>query len=113
MAITAEDVKKLRETTGLPLMECKKALNETGGDPEKAIRWLREHGKSVQSGRADRTTEFGRFGIYTSGKVGAIVELKCESAPVVKNDEFLALSDALAQQLATGPGAKTADELLD
>ncbi len=113
MAITAEDVKKLRERTGLPLMDCKKALTESGGDFDGAIRWLRENGKNIQSGRADRATEFGRFGLFFNDKVGAIVELKCESAPVAQNDEFVDLAQSLAQQLAEGPGAQTADELLD
>lgn len=113
MAISAEDVKKLRERTGLPLMDCKKALGESNGDFEGAIRWLRENGKSIQSGRADRATEFGRFGLHFNDKVGAIVELKCESAPVAANEEFIALAQGLAQQLAAGSGAATADELLD
>jgi elongation factor Ts len=63
--------------------------------------------------RADRATEEGRIAIYTSisGKVGAMVELQCESAPVATNDEFKQLASDLAQQLATGPGAATPDEL--
>ncbi len=112
MAITAEDVKKLREKTGLPLMDCKKALLESKGDFDGAIRWLRENGVKIQSGRADRVTEFGRFGLHFDGKSGAMVEIKCESAPVTQNDEFIDLANALAKQLATGPGAATADELL-
>jgi elongation factor Ts len=94
-------------------MDCKKALGEANGDFEGAIRWLRENGKNIQSGRADRATEFGRFGLYFNDKVGAIVELKCESAPVAANEEFVALAQGLAQQLAEGAGAKTVDELLD
>ncbi len=113
--ITAGDVKRLRERTGLPMMDCKKALSETDGDEEKAIEILRKAGQTVMSKRADRVTSFGRFGIYcgVDRPAGAIVELQCESAPVASHDEFVQLANDLAQQLATGPGASTADGLLD
>ncbi len=113
--ITAAAVTGLRKKTGLPMMECKRALQETGGDEEAAIRWLRERGNEVQEKRADRETAFGRFGLYANvdAPTGAIVELKCESAPVTANDEFIELANNLAEQLATGPGAATGDELLD
>ena len=112
--ITAAAVKALREKTGLPLMDCKKALAESGGNEEAAVKWLRERGLKVMGGRTDRETAFGRFGIYAGldKATGAIVELKCESDPVAKNDEFIQLAADLAQQLATGPGASSADELL-
>jgi elongation factor Ts len=112
--ITAAAVKKLREETGLPLMDCKKALTECDGDREQAIRWLRERGAKVMGGRASRETAFGRFGIFAGldQPAGAIVELKCESDPVAKNDEFVQLANDLARQLALGPGAATAEELL-
>jgi len=112
--ITAADVQALRKRTGLPLMDCKKALTEAEGDPELAIRKLRERGNQILSSRGDRETSFGRFGIYISpdATVGAMVELKCESAPVAQNEEFAQLAADLACQLATGPGAATADELL-
>jgi elongation factor Ts len=112
--ITAAQVKDLRERTGLPMMDCKKALSECDGDAERAVQWLRERGAQVLSKRADRETSFGRFGIFASfdPPIGAMVELKCESAPVTQNDEFVQLANDLAQQLATGPGAATADELL-
>jgi elongation factor Ts len=113
MAITAEDVKKLREKTGLPLMDCKKALAASNGDMDGAVRWMRENGLKIQSGRTDRVTDFGRFGLFFNDKVGAMVELKCESAPVAKNDDFIALANDLAKQLATGPGAPTGEQLLD
>ena len=112
--ITAAQVKDLRERTGLPMMDCKKALSECDGDQQRAIQWLRERGAQVLSKRMDRETSFGRFGIYASfdPPVGAMVELKCESAPVTQNEEFVQLANDLAQQLATGPGAATGDELL-
>ncbi|MCA9118579.1 MAG: translation elongation factor Ts [Planctomycetaceae bacterium] len=113
-AITAAAVKALREKTSLPLMDCKKALTECDGNEEAAVQWLRERGLKVMGGRTDRETAFGRFGIYagTDKAVGAIVELKCESDPVAKNDEFVQLANDLAEQLANGPGATTVEELL-
>jgi elongation factor Ts len=115
MTVTATDVKKLRERTGLPLMDCKRALAEADGDEDKAIELLRKQGQAVAEKRADRETGFGRFGIYcgVDKRAGAIVELLCESGPVAQNEEFIGLASALAQQLATGTGAATADELLD
>ncbi len=110
--ITAAAVKSLREKTGLPLMDCKKALTESDGDEDKAVEWLRMNGAKVAEKRADRETSFGRFGLYLSSDVGAMVELQCESAPVTQNDEFIQLANDLAQQLATGPGAASSDELL-
>lgn len=112
--ITAAAVKAFRERTGLPLMDCKKALTEAGGDEEKAIVLLRESGRSLEEKRSDRETAFGRFGLYVGvGKsTGAMVELLCESAPVTQNDEFIQLANDLAEQLATGPGAATVEELL-
>jgi elongation factor Ts len=112
--ITAAQVKDLRERTGLPMMDCKKALSECDGDQQRAVQWLRERGAQVLSKRMDRETSFGRFGIHASfdPPVGAMVELKCESAPVTQNEEFVQLANDLAQQLATGPGAATADDLL-
>ncbi len=111
--ITAAMVKKLRDETQLPMMECKAALAETNGDMEAAKRNLREAGKKFMGKRQDRTTEEGRIGVYASisGGVGAMVELQCESAPVAANEEFIKLAEDLAKQLATGTGAKTADEL--
>ena len=112
--ITAAEVKALREQTGLPMMDCKKALQEAGGDIEKAIEWLRKKGAKTMEKRAGRETECGRIAIYTdtAAGVGAIVELQCESAPVASNEEFVQLADDLAEQLATGPGAATPEELL-
>jgi elongation factor Ts len=111
--ITAELVKKLRDETQLPMMECKKALSEAGGDMDLAKQKLREAGKKFMGKRQDRTTNEGRIGVFASvpHKVGALVELQCESAPVANNSDFIQLANDLAEQLATGPGAKTADEL--
>ena len=111
--ITAAAVNDLRQRTGLPMMDCKKALTEAQGDIEKAIEVLRKAGLKIMGGRGDRETSFGRLFVYTSLNpgVGAMVELMCESAPVAGFEEFRALGDAAAKQLALGPGAKTPEEL--
>jgi len=112
--ITAAVVKAMRERTGLPMMDCKKALQENDGDQDAAIEYLRKQGLKTLEKRQGRETSFGRMGICAGldAGVGAMVELKCESAPVAKNEEFVQLADDLAKQLATGPGATDADELL-
>ena len=111
--ITAAQVMKLRDDTGLPMMDCKKALQESAGDFEKAKQTLREKGIKLMAIRSDRPTEEGRIAVYNSLNpgVGAIIELQVESAPVAKHEEIVALANDLAKQLATGPGAKTPDEL--
>ena len=112
--INAAMVKSLRDKTGLPMMECKKALQDANGDEAAAVETLRKAGKKTMAARADRATEFGRMGIYAdvNAGVGAMVELQCESAPVVGNSDFVQLANDLAKQLATGPGAATPEELL-
>lgn len=112
--ISAAAVKALRDKTGLPMMECKRALESTSGDEAAAIEMLRKQGKKTMASRSGRETEFGRFGVYAdvAKGVGALVELRCESAPVVGNGDFLQLANDLARQLALGPGAKTPEELL-
>jgi elongation factor Ts len=111
--ITAAMVMKLRDETSLPMMDCKKALQESGGDFDKAKQTLREKGIKLMGMRADRPTEEGRIAVYTSLNpgVGALIELQVESAPVAKHEDIVALANDLAKQLATGPGAKTPEEL--
>ena len=111
--ITAAQVMKLRDETGLPMMDCKKALQESSGDFEQAKQTLREKGIKLMAIRSDRPTEEGRIAVYTSLNpgVGAMVELQVESAPVAKHEEIIGLANDLAKQLATGPGAKTPEEL--
>ena len=112
--ISAAAVKALRERTGLPMMDCKRALQEAGGDEDAAIEALRKSGMKTMAKRAGRETSAGRVAVYTdmAAGVGTMVELLCESAPVANNEEFVQLANDLARQLATGPGAATADELL-
>ncbi len=112
--ITASAVMALREKTGLPMMECKKALAECGGNTEQAVEWLRKQGIKTQSMRADRETSCGRLAVFTDPAKGvaAMIEFKCESPPVASSDDFKALCNDIAKTLALGPGAKTPDELL-
>lgn len=86
--ITAALVKELREKTGAGMMECKKALNETNGDLEQAIDWLRKKGLSVAAKKAGRVAAQGLVGVKANGKKGAIVELNSETDFVAKNTEF-------------------------
>src|SRR3990172_241814 len=111
--ITAAMVMKPRDETGLPMMECKKALQDTGGDFELAKQRARESGKKIMAMRQDRSTEEGRLATYASinPPVGAMIELQGESAPVAKHEDVVSLAKDLAKQLATGPGAKTPEEL--
>ena len=113
--ITAAAVKALRDQTGLPMMDCKRALQEAGGDREVAVELLRKAGKKTMEKRAGRETAFGRIAVHSDwdAAAGAIIDLRCESAPVAANDEFVALANDLARQLASSPGAATPDELLD
>ena len=113
-AITAAAVMALREKTGLPMMECKKALTECGGDTDQAVEWLRKQGVKTQAMRADRETSMGRLAVYTDLEkgVGAIVELKCESAPVAGSPDFKDFVNDIAKTLALGSGASSPDELL-
>ncbi|MFN7732427.1 MAG: translation elongation factor Ts [Pirellula sp.] len=110
--ISAGAVKALREKTGLPLMDCKSALTEAGGNEAKAIEILRERGLKLSEKRSDRETAFGRFGIYAGSDkaAGAMVELKCESAPVAGNEEFIQLANDFAQALAVSD-VKTVEDL--
>ena len=112
--ITAAAVMALREKTGLPMMECKKALQECGGNTDQAVEWLRKQGVKTQSMRADRETSCGRLAVYTDAAkgVGTIIEFKCESPPVAGSPDFKDLANDIAKTLALGPGAKTPEELM-
>ncbi|MDB4678860.1 translation elongation factor Ts [Rhodopirellula sp.] len=112
--ITAAAVKAFRERTGLPLMDCKKALQEAGGDEEAAVEVLRKRGQQLADKRSDRETAFGRFGLHIGSdkSVGAMVELLCESAPVTTNEDFVQLASDLANVYANNSDISTADELL-
>ncbi|QGY40830.1 elongation factor Ts [Pseudodesulfovibrio cashew] len=102
MAITASQVKALREKTGAGMMDCKKALVESGGDEEKAVMYLREKGLSKAAKKAGRATSEGLVTPYVSedGKIAVISELLCETDFVAKGDDFKAFADALSEKIA-------------
>jgi elongation factor Ts len=108
--ITASMVKELREKTDAPMMECKKALTEAGGDLGKAEEILRVKLGNKATKAAARVTAEGVVGIHLSadGKTGAIVELNCETDFVAKNDDFLALARSLADLVAASSPADVA-----
>jgi elongation factor Ts len=114
MAITAAMVKALREKTGLPMMECKKALEEAGGDEQQAIELLRRKGLAQVSKRAGRETAEGRVACYVDPERGraALVELLCETAPVANTQDMIELADAAARA-ATRIDNPTAEALLE
>ncbi len=105
--ISAQMVKDLRAKTDLPMMECKQALSECNADFDAALDWLRKKYKGKMQERADRVTGEGRIGAYIdpSRKTGGIVELQCETAPVAKNEVFIALANLIAQRVAEGNAA--------
>ncbi|HCM75160.1 MAG TPA: elongation factor Ts [Cytophagales bacterium] len=98
MAITAQDVNKLRTMTGAGMMDCKKALTEADGDFEKAIEILRKKGQKVSASRSDRDAKEGSVFIKTSNdnKEAVLIALNCETDFVAKNEEFQTLGDAIA-----------------
>ncbi len=115
MQITAQMVKKLREETGLPMMDCKKALTEAGGDEQKAKELLRARGLKVQDKMADREAGEGRIFIHVdpdSGTVG-VVDLRCESDPVAGTEDFARLGEALARAVAAAAEPPTPEGLLE
>ena len=107
--ISAALVKELRDQTGAPMMDCKRALQETNGDIEAAKRVLRERGVASAQKRAGRATTEGKVGfrIADEGKRGTIVAVGCETEPVSNNDEFLAFAKKVLEVVdANGPGAE-------
>ena len=98
--IPASLVKQLRDETGAGMMDCKRALEEAGGDLEAARRILRERGMAQAAKRAGRETSEGRVLIKTDDGAGAIVALGCETEPVSKNEEFLAFAERVLEAVA-------------
>ena len=98
--ISAKDVKALRDRTGAGMMDCKKALEESGGDIEKAKTWLREKGLAAAGKRAGRAASQGTVDVYVEGDVGAVVELTSETDFVAKGDGFKEAVATLAKQVA-------------
>ncbi len=100
--IRAEQVQKLREKTGTSMMECKKALQESNGDEQKALEILKEKGKDVAQKKSERDTRQGLIEAYIhgNGKIGVLLELLCETDFVAKNKEFKELAHDLAMHIA-------------
>jgi len=111
--ISAAAVKALRDRTNAPMMDCKTALTEANGDMEKATQLLRERNKAIQVKKGDREAAEGRIAAFIdpAQKVGAMIEMRCESAPVAKSEPFVKLANEMARQVAL-KGASTPAELL-
>ncbi len=127
MAVTANQVKELREATGVGMMDCKKALEETGGDMEAAVDWLRTRGLAKAAKKAGRIAAEGLVGVSIEGNKAAIVEVNSETDFVARNEQFqgivgnvakLAIEAAgnvekLAEMPFPGTGRSVAGELTD
>ena len=100
--ITTEQIKELRDATGLSIMQCKKALEEAGGDLSKATIILQKKGAGIAAKKADRNLGAGRIASYvhSTGNIASLVELLCETDFVAKNEEFGALAYNIAMQVA-------------
>src|SRR5690625_5470002 len=99
MAISAADVKRLRDMTGVGMMDCKKALTEANGDFDKAVELLRKTGQKVAANRADREANEGLIvtAIADDSKTAAIVEVNCETDFVARNDDFQTYANDIVQ----------------
>lgn len=101
MPVSSEEVKKLRDKTGIGIMDAKKALEESKGDIEKAIEYLRKKGQAKAASKADRETKAGVVeGYVHMGRVGALVEVDCETDFVAKTDDFKTFVHDVAMQIA-------------
>jgi len=102
VAVSAQEVKKLREKTGAGMMDCKRALEETGGIMDKAIEYLKEQGLAAASKRADRVAAEGIIEsyIHMGNKLGVLVEVNCETDFVARTDEFREFAKDIAMQVA-------------
>jgi elongation factor Ts len=100
--IKPEDVKRLREATGAGIMDCKRALEETGGEYEKAVLWLREKGLSTAAKKAGRVAREGIISSYIhhGSRLGVLLELNCETDFVARTDDFQQLARDIAMQIA-------------
>jgi elongation factor Ts len=102
-AISAKDVAELRKRTGAGMMDCKKALEENGGDMDKAAEWLRAKGILKAEKRADREAKEGRIEIYHhhNGKLAVMVEINCETDFVARTEDFVTLCKDVAMHIAS------------
>jgi elongation factor Ts len=113
MAITAQEVNKLRQQTGAGMMDCKKALEENNGDFEQAVDYLRKKGAKVAANRGDRDSKEGVVLAKTSadGKTGILIWINCETDFVAINADFIAFADSIAM-IALDKNAKSKEEIL-
>jgi len=111
--ISAAAVKKLRDMTNAPMMDCKAALTEANGDFDLAVKKLREKNAAIQAKKGERETAEGRIAAFIdpAQQIGAIIEVRCESAPVAKSEGFVQLANDLAKQVAVANPA-TVEALL-
>src|SRR3954451_6914048 len=112
VTITAQDINKLRQATGAGMMDCRKALTETGGDFEAAIDWLRKQGQKVAAKRSDREAKEGVVIAKTTpdNKTGIVLTISCETDFVSKNADFVAFAQSIADA-AISNNVKSAEEL--
>jgi elongation factor Ts len=114
VTISAKDVKALRDRTGAGMMDCKKALTETGGDVDAAVTWLREKGIAGAAKLAGREATEGTVQsyIHANGKVGVLLEVDCNTDFVARNDDFVAFAKDIALHIAAAnPLYVTEDEV--
>jgi elongation factor Ts len=112
--IKPEDVKRLRDQTGAGIMDCKRALEESGGDVDQAVAWLREKGLSTAAKKAGRAAREGVIASYIhhGARLGVLLELNCETDFVARTDDFQGLARELAMQVAgLGPQWVSRDEI--
>ncbi len=102
MAVSAADVKKLREATGAPMLDCKNALEQHGGDVEKAVEWLKEKGLAKAAKKADRAATEGRVEVYVhmGNRVAVMAEINCETDFVAKTEAFQTFAHEVALHIA-------------
>ena len=114
--VTIEQVKELRDLTGVSVMQCKKALEDAGGDKEKALEILRQKSVEIAAKKGDRVLGAGAVQAYihSNKTAGALVELACETDFVARNEEFVAMSRDIAMHIvATSPEFKDDSEVTD
>ncbi|HHS12381.1 MAG TPA: translation elongation factor Ts [bacterium] len=114
MSVSASDVKKLRDMTGVGMMDCKKALIETRGDVEKAVEFLRKKGMASAQKREGRETKEGTITAYIhpGSRLGVLLELNCETDFVAKTEDFQNLARDIAMQIAAAnPLAVNRDDI--
>src|SRR5215471_14782709 len=103
-------VKQLRDATSAGMMECKRALQETDGDFDEAVKLLREKGMASAAKRADRVTSEGKVGVKIDGNVGAIAAIGCETEPVSNNEDFLAYAEKVLKAVFAGESADSLED---